>query len=641
MRTTVPKGSGPSSQARPVSSSAQLQQASGAQQLLLQMQRSAGNQKTAQFIQNQMPIQRVPAAWTTWSGLPDAAEKGTWGRICALADAYSKLQPAASGKREQLLLELNPHISKWQQEFLAAGASAQPEVLNLWAKRASALNDLLRKIGVEWKEMDGSGTLVPSLPEERVANPELSKKKEVSDKVHGGFFSTNERILDETGNTIGVAKKGYLCEYEESATGPSGLKADDFYKVRPSAEMIGSKNYLSFKEGYVLRTAVAYFNTMKQDAELYYEKPEDGGEVHPLFPHPPKPEDVKQGYIGDCYLLAAVLGLVNKSPQLITDMMRDNGNGTVTVKLYDVESKNGAKTFTAREITLEKSVVRRNKGADKRDEHAQGSLWVQMLEKAYAAAGYYGTSEERVPLKENTVEQIAGGFAWIAYEHLTGHAGTTRTVQTYDDIAKQGALLMYGPFLKTLNATQQIEVMKPDLMTGIEKLHKDQNHVYPEEIEAFLIKSGVSKPTAKLFRTYIEGSGHYSGKRGTGKYSQTQLDTYNSIKHGVDNGHPMAISSNEKIASPKKGIFSKGHSGGEEVAKGLVGRHAYAVLGYRDNGGVKEIKLRNPWGRYGRKYNKAFFTGKLESKEMENGEFWLDLTDLTKRFHTLHSVALP
>ncbi|WP_157722075.1 C2 family cysteine protease [Tumebacillus avium] len=646
MRTTVPKGPGPRSQARPTTS-AQFQSAAGmpSQQQLLQMQQNAGNRKTVQYLQSQMTIQRSPDTWTTWPAVQDAAAKGTWGRICALAAAYSKLLPAAAEKRESILLELDAQITKWQTEYTAIGGNAKQDVSDLWMHRAAAINDLVRRMGAEWKEMDAPGTLLPSLPEERVANPELSKKKDVGGQsVEGGFFSTNERILDEMGNTIGVAKKGYLCEFEKPAAGPSGLKAGDYYKVRPSAEMAGSKNYLAFREGYVVRTAVSDFNLLKKDGELGYEKPNPDALYQPLFPHAPKLDDVKQGYIGDCYLLAAVLALVNKSPGLISGMMRDNGNGTVTVKMFDVEGKNGKKTFTPREVTIEKSVVKRTSGKDKTDENAQGTLWVQLLEKAYAAAGYYGRGEERVPLKENTFEQLASGIAGIAFEHLTGHEAVYKSVETYQSEAKDGSWLMMSALKSQLTPDQQMELFAdPDLADGIKKLHEQQKHVYPVEIDVYLQKKGLSKPTRDIIRKHLEAGNLYSGKRGTGKYTKTQLDTFAAIQQAVDAKHPMAISSHDKIASPKKGIFGVGHSGGEQMAKGLVGRHVYAVLDYRDNGGLKEVKVRNPWGNYGRTYGKKFFSGAVEAKEVKggNGEFWLELSDLTKRFHTLHSVNMP
>ena len=52
---------------------------------------------------------------------------------------------------------------------------------------------------------------------------------------------------------------------------------------------------------------------------------------------------------------------------------------------------------------------------------------------------------------------------------------------------------------------------------------------------------------------------------------------------------------------PKKD--AKGQSGGEAVRKGLVAGHAYSVCGYEEEGGIKYIRLINPWyNRMGRDY---------------------------------------
>ncbi len=59
----------------------------------------------------------------------------------------------------------------------------------------------------------------------------------------------------------------------------------------------------------------------------------------PLFPRMPDMQDVKQGYVGDCYFLAAVSSIVQDDPQQMRRMMKDNGDNTVTVRLYRAKTK--------------------------------------------------------------------------------------------------------------------------------------------------------------------------------------------------------------------------------------------------------------------------------------------------------------
>ena len=54
----------------------------------------------------------------------------------------------------------------------------------------------------------------------------------------------------------------------------------------------------------------------------------------PLFTHEPSINDIHQKYLGDCYFEAALGALVSEHPERIKELMKDNGDGTVTVCLY-------------------------------------------------------------------------------------------------------------------------------------------------------------------------------------------------------------------------------------------------------------------------------------------------------------------
>lgn len=96
----------------------------------------------------------------------------------------------------------------------------------------------------------------------------------------------------------------------------------------------------------------------------------------PLFPHEPSPNDIKQGVgVQDCFMLSALSGIAAKNPQKIKDAMKDNHDGTVTVRFYN--KADGNKPVF---IRVEKSA---NKLVGTGNLYASTSLWVQMLEKAY------------------------------------------------------------------------------------------------------------------------------------------------------------------------------------------------------------------------------------------------------------------
>lgn len=98
----------------------------------------------------------------------------------------------------------------------------------------------------------------------------------------------------------------------------------------------------------------------------------------PLFLHEPCKEDIEQGALGDCYMLSSLSAIAAQDPQKIKDMMKDNNDGTVTVRLFN---DNQEPVF----ITVTKTIAKNPKGDYAA--YAGKSLWVQMMEKAFAASG--------------------------------------------------------------------------------------------------------------------------------------------------------------------------------------------------------------------------------------------------------------
>ncbi len=127
--------------------------------------------------------------------------------------------------------------------------------------------------------------------------------------------------------------------------------------------------------------------------------------------------DINQGGLGDCFLLAAVGELALDRPAAITNMISANADGTETVTLYE-KAGGGAPSYgdtslvptriTVDNVFPENAV---NSGYDQDVFDGQQEIWAQVLEKALAtlSGGY------------DVINQ--GGWPMFVMEELTGQAG--------------------------------------------------------------------------------------------------------------------------------------------------------------------------------------------------------------------------
>ncbi len=111
------------------------------------------------------------------------------------------------------------------------------------------------------------------------------------------------------------------------------------------------------------------------------------------------PNDVAQGALGDCYLMAGMLAVARSNPQLIQDLIVDNGDGTFAVTLYIRDSWRSApkKVITVIDARLPekyKGTPLYAKTGDSEGESVE--LWPALIEKAVAQ-------------QKGSYEQISGG----------------------------------------------------------------------------------------------------------------------------------------------------------------------------------------------------------------------------------------
>lgn len=106
----------------------------------------------------------------------------------------------------------------------------------------------------------------------------------------------------------------------------------------------------------------------------------------PLFADDgPSPDDVYQGAVGDCYLLASVAAIAKVNPQAIEQTMVDLGDGTYAVQFQENRTRYFVRVDADLPVYNWGALAYAGLGR-------QNCLWVAILEKAYAMFRYGGGS---------------------------------------------------------------------------------------------------------------------------------------------------------------------------------------------------------------------------------------------------------
>jgi Calpain family cysteine protease len=377
----------------------------------------------------------------------------------------------------------------------------------------------------------------------------------------------------------------------------------------------------------------------------------------PLFAHEPTITDINQENIGDCWFLAALAAILRckDGSDAIQGMMRDHGDGTVSVRLYE---KRGTK-FDAIVVHIAKSVVwtvRPNKVW-----HASGANWVMLLEKAltyFAKDGHYSphdASYGRVEANSVTVafSALLGAESFAVPISLSPE---TKARKALDDLlagrlqsSKPGDAGVLSDVLSSV-----VEISAPSCTALLEnwagsvqgrrpvgeawaalvaekqgrkaKVVKDTSFSLSDPSTWTKSYEDVANPDLIRFEDFVkfmddhanqphlplpppikdaivrwvERNRMFAGKRGTGFYDADALLYFETIEYQLKSGLPLTLSTRKYVGTST----TKGHSAAEDISKGLAGNHAYAVLDVaRDPQGRRYVQIYNPWGFTGREYS--------------------------------------
>jgi hypothetical protein len=343
----------------------------------------------------------------------------------------------------------------------------------------------------------------------------------------------------------------------------------------------------------------------------------------PLFPEgEPSVKSIKQGLLGDCWLLAGLAALVNKDPAFVKGMMTDNGT-SVTVRLY---GDKGPEYFKVSK-DVPKVNVPTGVGDETRsaDAFGQGALWVQVLEKAVGL------------MRGKTYKRAEGGQGAIAFMVLTGGGGT-QIANTSDkrklpwpgggqDASED---VRCKRFAQSAVGANKVEawwtfatrykgaLMRAQTLEAVQKVATD----HPGEIDEAIVQA---------IGAYLKREGLLPGRMGSGAYSSGQLATWEFIQQGVAAGAMVVAGTDAKI-----GVAGARGASGEGKVAGMASGHQYTVLNTKVETGRNWIQVRNPWGYYSREYDEAAdgtLTPKAKAADGDTGVSWLELSDFCAMFN--------
>jgi hypothetical protein len=387
----------------------------------------------------------------------------------------------------------------------------------------------------------------------------------------------------------------------------------------------------------------------------------------PLFTRSPCKDDVVQGQIGDCYLLAAINAVLSRAEgaDLIQSMFLDSGNGEVVIRLYKAGNFHylRVRKTLVHEYESKTLGIRHGTGNIL---HGQGALWVSLLEKAY-------TAFMRAPAGGGlaTYKHVEGGAGMDAMAAIVGGGVGVSTGSALADIqvirdalfalteelSSGSALLNRIPALrdKAINAVANSVFAGVDGSDDHAKNWFQWNtQVNQVEFRTFFssgptlakfrvlmkrIDTGLDPATARLVMVWVEryASELWPGEIGSGVYTNEQLNLFMKIQRMLATQRGVTAGTPEKL----RGVVSgTGKSAGEAKVDGLAAKHEYTVLDTKmDPLGRRFILVRNPWGEYGRDYqalprstgDRGPATLKPVANE-EKAESWIELTDFTGSF---------
>ncbi len=227
-----------------------------------------------------------------------------------------------------------------------------------------------------------------------------------------GTMSDLEDLDDDVRKAISNAKpvgnKPKHVEFEMKKNG----KVEKCYFINGSGVQMNNSMEIDWEDG-------TYVSIMKLGLNACIKPKDRDMRDYPIFPHEPRMTDIDQACAGNCYIYSGLSELARLYPQKIRDMIRDNGDGTATVRFYarKLDKINNKNVYFPVYVRVDKAIPDMHFGFSRLNSDA---LWVNLIERAYAMSGLHLSAKmnDNLPmnpeLPENKnwrpeLKQIEGG----------------------------------------------------------------------------------------------------------------------------------------------------------------------------------------------------------------------------------------
>jgi hypothetical protein len=345
---------------------------------------------------------------------------------------------------------------------------------------------------------------------------------------------------------------------------------------------------------------------------------------------PPSASSVLQKDLGTCYLDAALMAIASVQSRAIESMIRDHGDGTVSVRFY----RRAGGTFEAEWVRIRKTIIVDERGRSHYTVGEGGQLWPALIEKAFAVwrgEGWYRNIEggNSADVFEVVLGMQARNLGWnVPLPAELGQRGGRRGRSR--DLPSLGAA-----DLAAINSYRASETWKKESEALQNRPAARRDIAY---VDSQLEAAGLSREATSALHGYYAGK--LDGPLGSGKYSAQAKEVFTLIKSALEAHLPVAMSTRSWGAGE---TTLQGRRENLQLVAGLASSHEYMVTeAYEDENHLLWIKVVNPWHRFTRRYERvdgALVARAASGRDGDRGAFAIELSDVMRYYSSVACIA--